>query len=59
MAGSRYDAIRELAALHGQPNLSPDAMKDIRTRVDNHYIDNILDDVPVQTPQEQKDTGAR
>lgn len=56
---SRYEAIRELAALHGQPNLSPEAVKDVRSRVDANHIDNILDNVPVQTPQEQKDTGAK
>lgn len=57
VGGSRNDMIRELAGLHGQPDLSPEALRDVRSRVENSYLDSILDNVPVQPAQDSKDTG--
>jgi hypothetical protein len=48
--------IRELARLHGQPELSSYAVRDLRTALENNHVDSILDAVPVQSQMESGGT---
>jgi len=40
------DVIRELAKTHGREDLSDNEIKDVKTRISNSYIDDILDAAP-------------
>ena len=46
------DVIRDLAALHGRPDISDDEVKTVKKALTNAHIDGLLD-----APQEKENDG--